>query len=132
MALKDFMDKIKGKPVIDQSSIVIPTGSMGEALNDLVKTILDPGNAKSLSIIDDERAFLGAILDAAVRCKDDTDLDMFYYLLSNNLFQLSSSIGGKKFFGIQDIAIGQMSIERQMELAQLKSGFKNDELKGVT
>lgn len=131
MGLKEFIDKMKGKQFIDQSGMVLPTGSLGESLNELIKTILDPANAKSLSIVDDERAFLGAILDAAVRCKDDNDVDMFYYLLANNLFELSSSVGGRKFFGIQDIAIGQMSIERQMELAQMKSGFKNDELKGV-
>ncbi len=134
MALKEFIDKMRGRSFIDSSHTVIPSsgGGFGETLQEIVKIMIDDDNVKNLSNINEEQAFLGAILDAAVNVKDDRNLELFYMLLIDNLFLLSSSIAGRRSREIQDISIGRISYEQQLEMQQMRSGnIENNDLKGV-
>jgi len=131
MGLREFIDKIKGRSFIEGSQRNIPGGGFGESLNQVIETLLDPKNAVPLAVLDDENAKLGALAMGWYYAKDESDIEGFLHGFIDYYFITSGAVGGVRGKQIQDISIGQISLENQMQLMNVKHGGEVKELKGV-
>jgi len=93
--------------------------------------LLDPKNAVPLADLDEEKSFLGAVAMGWYYAKDESDVTGFYHGMIDYLFICSSAVGMSRAKQIQDISIGQISLENQMQLMNAKHGGEVKELKGV-
>lgn len=132
MSLKGFVDKIGKRSLVEGSAQNLPVAQGNESLVEVVDRYVDPRYARQMSILSAEERVLLGILDAYNVCEDDTDIDGFLSAITENLFLLSSSVGGARSNLIQNISVGQMNREFAEELARIRAGgVENSELKDV-
>lgn len=132
MSLVGFLDKIKEKKsFIEGSQQNLPVNSQGEILNEVFDRFLSVSNCRQLSFLRRDERGIAAILDAYANCRDEYDIDGFMMILSQNMFILSSAENGMRSEQLQNIAVGQMNRNFALELAEIRSGEGNKELKDV-
>lgn len=123
MALKEFIEKLKKKaPLIESSMVDMNMDTGGTDVKDAVKLILDEKYNRQLANIDGEQAFLGSIFDAWCTAKNEYDTKAFFNVLKDNLFTTSGSIDGERSKQIQNIFVGQLNREFAMDIAKIRSG----------
>lgn len=126
------------KDLIEGSSTNLPVAGQGEAMSELVGTIIDPKNCRQFAHLksDSERHML-AIGDAYAMARDEFDVDGFYRNLFENMFVLSATVPnrregvGIRSEEVQNIGVGQLNRAFALDLAEIKSGGSNRELKDV-
>lgn len=127
-----FLDVLKSKKsFIEGSQTNIPVTNSNEALSEVIDRFLDVKNVRQLSVLQKRERAHAAILDAYSFAKDEYDVGGFLDMLVQNMFMLSSSVEGQRSAQLQNIAVGQMNREYALELARIRSGEGNKELKDV-
>jgi len=131
MRMEDILNKIrKEKSFIEGSQQNLPVAGQGESLSEVFDRYLDINNAKPLSNLAPQERGLTCLIDAYAFAKDETDIDGFLIRLVDNIFITSSAVGpDRRSTQLQNIAVGQMNKDFAMQLAEIKSGERNKELK---
>jgi hypothetical protein len=133
MSFDSFVNKIKSAvSFVDGSHHNIPVSPMGNSIPELISELVDPNNRKPLAFIKEEDVVDLSMLDGYKEAFDEYDVDTWLDVLVNDLFELSAAVDGRRSEQIQNICVGQLSLQHQMELAQIRSGGQQQgELKDV-
>ena len=125
MSLSDFWARLKSKSsIIEGSHDNIPVMGNNQSLAEVYDRFLDENNCRQTSILSrDERPFL-CLLDAHNFAEDEYDIEGFMARLVYDAFITSASIDGHRSLQLQNIAVGQMSRDFQLELQEIRAGGK--------
>jgi len=124
---------VKSKPLIDGSQRDITNESDGSDLPEVLKIILDPINARQMTDINMEEVVFLSVMDASANCKGQYDHIGWAKIFLESYLMFRSSIGGKRSEQVQNISIGQMSRQYEMQLMNARYGGADEyqELKGI-
>lgn len=133
VSLSDFWNRLKSKSsIIEGSHTNIPVVAGNQNLGEVYDRMLDVNNSRQTSVLANEERPYVCFLDAYNYAMDEYDIDGFLDRLVDDIFVSSASVEGFRSTQLQNIAVGQMSRDFQLEMAEIRAGKGgNPELQNV-
>ena len=132
MGINQFLNRLKSKKqIIDGSISNIPVMGQSQTLTEVYEKFLDEINSRQLARLRNSERPVLCLLDAYNYAQNEYDLEGFMDRLVFDAFITSASENGFRSEQLANIAVGQMGRDFQVEMAEIRSGGKNKELKNV-
>jgi predicted lipid-binding transport protein (Tim44 family) len=125
-------EKLKEKlGMIESARTTLPINVGSGDLAHAFETMLDSKNIRQLSFLDDFQQMLVSTWMAWNDVDNDEDVELFSSLMLDNLMHTSVSVAGYRSESFQNMTVGQLSRDFQIELANIKSRGRDGELSEV-
>lgn len=136
MGFAESLKSVKEKlGLIEQSAHNIPSPDMpnGSDIGEVFTQMLSPDHILQTANITGHQQVIISAWKAYNMVDSDEDVEKFSLFMVEYLLESSVSVGGWRAQQLHDVAVGQLSQEFQMRLAEIRnpSGKGNAELKDV-